>query len=250
MNEQFNLLLISNLIDMKRTKKMNWMITIILLNLALVAGSCEKTEAITGTNGDEKAAIVTNTITSDCICLINPADTIYENEIGMLEYMREEEKLARDVYLAMYELYPYPIFKNIAKSETWHMKQVLCLLEYYNIPDPASPDTGVFTNPDLQALYDALILQGSTSLVDALTVGATIEDLDIYDLEEHIAETSNEAIIYTFERLACASGNHLRSFSAWLTNKGVTYVPQYISQQEYDDIVNSPHQFCGGSTQQ
>ena len=125
------------------------------------------------------------------------------------------------------------------------MDMVLCLLQYYNLPDPASTEIGVFTNPDLQALYDDLVEQGSVALVDALTVGATIEDVDIYDLEQHTAETSNEAIITIFERLACASGNHMRSFSAWLANKGVTYVPQYISQEEYDEIIGTPHQFCG-----
>lgn len=230
---------------MKRTGKLSGIITIILINLALIVSSCEKADEVSTLTGDEKVTASMNTL-SDCACLINPADTINENEVAMLEYMREEEKLARDVYLALYDLYNIPIFKNISKSETWHMKQVLCLLEYYNIPDPASPDTGVFNDPDLQALYDALIEQGSASLVDALTVGATIEDLDIFDLEDNMAGTSNEAILTTFERLSCGSGNHLRSFSAWLTNKGVTYVPQYISQDDYDAIISLPHQFCGG----
>jgi hypothetical protein len=50
----------------------------------------------------------------------------------------------------------------------------------------------------------------------------------------------------TFERLKCGSGHHIRAFSAWLTSQGVTYIPQYISQEEYNFIITSPAQFCGG----
>lgn len=41
---------------------------------------------------------------------------------------------------------------------------------------------GVFVNPSLQALHDDFVRRGSLSLVDALTLGAKIEDLDIVDL--------------------------------------------------------------------
>jgi hypothetical protein len=231
---------------MKRTGKFSWIVTIFLVNFALIVSSCEKNESESVIPADAKSSTTSTLDSVNCNCIVNPADTIYEHEIAMLEHMREEEKLARDVYLAMFDLYSIPIFKNISKSEQHHMDQVLCLLDYYNIPDPASPDTGIFNDADLQALYNDLIALGSTGLVEALTVGATIEDVDIYDLEENIGQTSNEAIIYIFERLSCASGNHMRSFSAWLSSKGVTYVPQFISQEEYDNIVSLPHQYCGG----
>jgi hypothetical protein len=231
---------------MKSTGKISWIIAIILINFAFIVSSCDKTDAATDIPGDEKTSSSVYIDSINCNCILNPADTIYEHEIAMLEHMREEEKLARDVYLAMYDRYAIPIFKNISKSEQHHMNQVLCLLEYYNLPDPASPDTGIFNDPDLQALYNDLIALGTISLVDGLTVGATIEDLDIFDLEEHIGETSNEAIVRIFSSLSCASGNHLRSFTAWLENKGITYVPQYISQEDYDGIISLPHQFCGG----
>ena len=125
------------------------------------------------------------------------------------------------------------------------MNMVLCLLDYYNIPDPASADTGIFTNPELQELYNTFTQQGSESLVAALTAGATIEDKDIFDLGQDMAETENPAILLTFERLSCASGNHIRSFSAWLESQDATYIPQYISQEQYDGIISLPHQFCG-----
>jgi hypothetical protein len=83
-----------------------------------------------------------------------------------------------------------------------------------------------------------------------MAVGATIKDKDVFDMVEDIAGTSNEAIITIFERLACASGNHMRSFYTLLTHRGITYVPQYISQEEYNAIISTPHQFCGAAANQ
>jgi len=231
---------------MKTLMKIFLVGTALFLNLTLNV-RCQKEEAATLPAGDEKVATATNAASTNCSCVINPSDTLIQAEIDMLNYMREEEKLARDVYLAMYEHYTIPIFRNISKSEQHHMNQVLCLLQHYNLPDPASPDTGVFNNSELQDLYDNLIEQGSVSLVEGLTVGATIEDNDIFDLETDMTNTANPAILNIFGKLSCASGNHIRSFSAWLENKGVTYVPQYISQEEYDAIIALPHQYCGGS---
>jgi hypothetical protein len=230
---------------MKNLKKLSLIAVVLLSNLILTV-SCQKDDAIAQTAVHEKVATATNTATTNCSCVINPSDSISEAEIEMLNYMREEEKLARDVYLAMHELYNIPIFRNISKSEQHHMNQVLCLLQHYNLPDPASPDTGVFNNSELQELYDNLLEQGSVSLVEGLTAGATIEDKDIFDLENDMQNTANPAILNIFGKLSCASGNHIRSFSAWLENKGVTYVPQYLTQEEYDAIIALPHQFCGG----
>jgi hypothetical protein len=222
----------------------------LIMSLSMVVTGCDKTDEASPSNGDEKTSVIPGTTTStlsDCNCIVNPSDTITQAEIDMLVFMREEEKLARDIYLAMYELYPIPIFRNISKSEQHHMNQVLCLLQHYNIPDPASADTGVFNNSELQELYNDLFEQGSASLVEALDAGATIEDKDIFDLETDMSNTVNPAILNIFGKLSCASGNHIRSFSAWLENKGVTYVPQFLTQEEYDAIIALPHQYCGGS---
>lgn len=235
---------------MKILKK-SWMISgAILLSVSMVVSGCDKADEAVPSAGDEKTSVTPGTTTStlsDCNCIVNPSDTVTQAEIDMLVFMREEEKLARDVYLAMYELYPIPIFRNISKSEQHHMNQVLCLLQHYNIPDPASADTGIFNNTDLQELYNDLVEQGTVSLVEALDAGATIEDKDIFDLESDMANTTNPAILSIFGKLSCASGNHIRSFSAWLENKGVTYAPQFLTQEEYDAIIALPHQYCGGS---
>jgi len=233
---------------MKKIGKLAMISAFTLISASVALISCQKGQADDLLTGSEfPGNLTTKTDTLNCGCVINPSDTITQAEIDILLFMREEEKLARDVYLAMADIYTVPVFRNIAKSEQHHMNQVLCLLQYYQIPDPASPDTGVFTNTELQALYNSLVELGSASLVGALTAGATIEDKDIFDLEEDMLLTENPAILNIFSKLSCASGNHIRSFSAHLEFHGTTYVPEYISQEEYDGIIALPHQFCGAA---
>ena len=86
--------------------------------------------------------------------------------------MREEEKLADDVYIMLYEKWGKRIFQNISRSEQTHTDAIKALLTRYELPDPASSSTGVFTNPDLQTLYNDLIARGSESLAEAFEVGA------------------------------------------------------------------------------
>jgi len=86
---------------------------------------------------------------------VHAADLSVELQ-NKLAYIREEEKLARDVYLYLYEMWGTRIFDNISGSEQTHMNQVKTLLAKYNIPDPvASNGPGMFFNPDIQSRFSA-----------------------------------------------------------------------------------------------
>lgn len=177
--------------------------------------------------GDEAADALTASADS-----VAPGD-LSEAEVEALYWMREEEKLARDVYLAMFDLWGLPVFENIAASEERHMEAVLGLIEAYGLDDPVADDAaGAFTNPELAALYEELTAQGSRSVVAALTVGATIEDLDILDLEELLAEVEHADIVRVFESLKRGSQNHLRAFTSRLEAEGAEYEPVYHSAEE------------------
>lgn len=166
-----------------------------------------------------------------------PDESLSEVEKTDLIYMREEEKLARDVYQTLYEKWGVQVFANIAQSEQTHTETVRDLLEKYNITDPVTNDSvGVFQNEELQRLYDDLVSRGSISEIEAFKVGALIEELDIKDLQEAIDRTDNADITFAYENLIRASRNHLRSFTKQLTARGETYAPQYISTEEYVDI--------------
>lgn len=175
-----------------------------------------------------------------------PVSSLTQEEEDGLVWMREEEKLARDVYLVMYDLWGLRVFSNIAASEQTHIDAVLQLLDRHGIEDPAGANApGAFTNPELQKLYDDLIALGSQSLEAALTVGATIEDLDIVDLQERSTETPDIALVYA--NLEKGSRNHMRAFVRNLDQRAMTYTPVTISQAEYEAIVSTPMEQGVGS---
>ncbi len=162
-----------------------------------------------------------------------------DEEITGIRYMREEEKLARDVYLALYDLWGTPIFANIAASEETHTGAVETLIVRYGLEDPYVDDRGTFENETLQGLYTDLVSAGSGSLMAALMVGAQIEELDMVDIASYIESADNADIILVYENLMMGSRNHLRSFVSLLEKEGIEYEPIYLSQGDYDEIVQS-----------
>lgn len=169
---------------------------------------------------------------------------ISSTEIADLLYLIEEEKLARDTYVYLYQKWNVQQFNNIKNSEQTHMNAVENLLKKYKISYKILA-AGNFSNPELQSLYTQLTTQGNASKIEALKVGATIEDVDIKDLEKMAAETRLPDLNAVYSNLMCGSRNHMRAFSSSLKNLGVTYVPQFITQAEYDAIINSTNEQCG-----
>ncbi len=159
-----------------------------------------------------------------------------EAETASVLYMREEEKVARDVYMAMYNLWGNTVFTNIARSEQNHMDAIKKVIDAQGLADPIQ-DAGIFSNADLQALYDTLVLQGSASELEALKVGALIEEVDIEDLQNAIAEAENENLISIYTSLMNGSENHLRAFVRRIELYGETYTAQHLPQEEVDAIL-------------
>ena len=184
-----------------------------------------------------------------CACLQTqyPAEDLSQAEREALLFMREEEKLARDVYQALSARWNVQVFSNISKSEQRHMDALLCLLQKYNLTDPVGANgPGVFQNADLQALYTSLTEQGSVSKEAAFRTGALIEDLDIRDLMSAMPDMNNADIQAVFEELTKGSRNHLRAFTKQLDQLDATYTPQFISAETYAQIIASDHE-RGGS---
>ena len=166
---------------------------------------------------------------------ISSSSTLTATEIEALQFMREEEKLARDVYLVLYDQWGLPIFQNIASSEQVHMDTVVDLMQRYEIADSAANlGPGQFANADLQALYDQLVANGSQSLADALRVGALVEETDIADLENRLTVMENGEISQAFNNLLQGSFNHLRSYANMLERQtGDVYQPQNAAAEPY-----------------
>jgi hypothetical protein len=178
-----------------------------------------------------------NTI-SKVIPISLTTSSLSDDERESIIYMREEEKLARDVYRQMYAKYDLRPFRNISQAEERHMELMKDLLTKYSINDPVSSDeTGSFTNTTLNDLYKKSIEQGNTSLIDALKAGALIEEVDIKDLDKQLGVTQNSDIKETYTYLKQGSENHLRAFVKNLRNHGVEYTPVELSKEEFDKIM-------------
>jgi len=169
-----------------------------------------------------------------------PKDSLNEIEKSSMLLMREEEKLARDVYNYLYGKWGSRVFQNISSSEQTHMDAVLMLLQKYGIEDPVgSNGPGVFRNADLQKIYNQLVALGEKSALDAFKAGATLEDLDIYDLKRISKQVDNQDILLVYGNLERGSRNHMRAFNRNMEKYSFSYTPQYITREEYDAIINS-----------
>ena len=213
----------------------------ILIGFTLVAGLSSLWLQRPTTLANPADMLVPQDIVGDSV---NNTETLSDLEKSDLIFIREEEKLARDVYIALYQKWNMPIFQNIAKSEETHMTTMGVLLDKYNIQDPVTTVTpGVFQNQELQNLYVSLVQQGESSLEQALMVGATIEDLDIKDIQEALENTEKADIQNAYQNLARGSRNHLRAFNRQFEEKtNTSYQAQYISHEELTEILNSPQE--------
>jgi hypothetical protein len=220
---------------------------IVLAGSAIImATSCQKDNLGMGNQGEQYASVIdvasdgtTTVVDSRLIAaLVETADTDTSEIKGLLQ-VKNDEKLARDVYSALNAKWNNSVFSNISHGESRHLGAITLLLGMYSPADSAITAPGVFTNTDVQKLYNDLVSAGSTSLADAYRVGATIEDLDIRDLTVLISQTTNANITMVYENLLKGSRNHLRAYTRQLTSLGMTYTPQYISQSVYDQIITS-----------
>ena len=173
---------------------------------------------------------------------INTID-LSDTDIEALLFMLEEEKLARDTYEFLDSEWGLIQFANIKISEQSHMDAIITLLERSKTPYTILP-YGEFEDDHLQDYYNQFVENGQLSQANALQIGATIEDLDIVDLQEFINDADSPSVIKVFESLKCGSGNHLRSFVSSIELSGDTYTIQFLTEDEYNLIISQTHENC------
>jgi len=171
-----------------------------------------------------------------------PMASLNMTEKDSLVFMREEEKLAHDVYAQLDLRWGSGTrsFGNIANSEATHTEAVRQLLLRYSVIDPASAASGQFQNTVLQGLYNQLTTAGALSLIDAYKVGAAIEEIDMLDINKALIGIDNQDIMLVYQNLLKGSRNHLRSYVGSLANQGVTYLPLYMPVADYQLIITTP----------
>lgn len=233
-----------NSLIMKNIFLKSFLMTAVVLGTMSFLASCGKDDEFTRRNILQVNVADGYTAVNLADCQYNldnmPLGNLSDAEKNSILFMREEEKLARDANLKFYEKWNLNVFDNISESEQTHMDAMLQLIEKYNLTDPVgNKGVGVFTNDSLQSLYNLLLSQGESSLVDALKAGALIEEVDIFDLKYALDNfVDNQDIEMVYENLYKASRNHLRAFVKNLKNRGIDYVPQKLTQAEFDEIIN------------
>lgn len=166
-----------------------------------------------------------------------PAAILNDEQKQILVYMWNEEKLAKDIYLALNAVYPSQQLYTIAtNSETQHEAAMQALLAKYNLSawEPLNPQAsysvaaltaipaGAYTVTALQSLYDALYAKGGASARDSLEVGCMVEVTDVNDFDRDIALVDNVLDAKTvFENLRAGSYNHYWAFDRGLRSMGV-----------------------------
>ena len=210
----------------------------------LVASSCQKDDMNAGNVQYASVLSVSEDGTTSVIeanlksALIETSD-LTESELASLLKMKEEEKLARDVYTVLAQKWGSQVFTNISTAENNHLNAIVLLLSNYGSTETSIGETGIFADAAVQTLYNDLVAKASVSIDEAYKTGALIEEMDIKDLTEALSSTTNENVTLVFENLLKGSRNHLRAFNRQLTTLGIVYTPVYISQADYDLIVSS-----------
>ena len=164
------------------------------------------------------------------------ADMLSYDERNDLQWMRAEENLARDVYLALFLRWGKGPFAAIAASEATHGDAVRQLLLRYDIADPApGPEGASATDATFGGMYREFVTSGSKSYVDALHTAANIEELDIRDLRDRRSTREDVAAVY--HHLEDGSRVSLRAFVQEIERQGVTWVPSYLKSAEFTAIM-------------
>ena len=174
--------------------------------------------------------------------LASTASALTTEDASTLLFIKQEEKLARDVYLALGDIWGNPAFYNIAKSEQQHMKAVDALIARFALEDTSPTEAGVFSIPALTELYETLMAKGLLSEKDALEVGVLVEETDIADLQAMIAQIEDEAVDQTLGNLLRASYKHLAAFSGQLDG---SRKPSATQQRRSKPKSDSSSKGCG-----
>ena len=252
---------------MKNLHRFSKPLLIIFLMLPFYVTGCSSGDtdgemSITGTDKEGSTSVDDTTLDG---LNATEVDGLDATEVSHLTFMREEEKLARDVYLTLAGLYPnQQVFSRIAtRAEQTHTDTMRDKLDQFNLPDP-NPDTnnlpsslGIFTGDEwgwyFTEKFALLTAKGEVSELDALYVGALIEELDMHDIAVcpqvmidrgfsspcGLEYTDEGALQTAYSALISGSESHLRAYVGQIEAViGVgNYKAQYLTQAEVDAIL-------------
>lgn len=216
--------------------------------MTLIFGSCQKSDnPQTEIEMPQDQMLDVISVNADGVTMFNTSNVVpsfettaelTSDEIEFLYAVREDEKLARDIYNSFYSLYASKPMSNIAKAEENHIAAVERLFYFYSINYPAVGEAGVFADATRQSYYNELISKGTT-LLDAYKAAAYLEEKDIADYEAVLPSITNPNIKLVIEHLIKGSINHFKATLRQIDALGGEYQAAVLSQERYTEIVNS-----------
>ena len=168
-----------------------------------------------------------------------PQEDISAVEETALLKVWQVQKLSRDLYQSFNEAWSSQIYENMSSDSQYHMDFVHILLGKFGIPVPQDL-AGIFTDQEIQNLFDLMLNAGNGSAVEALRMGAAAEDMIIDELQTLLVQTDNHEILIIYQNLLKSARNHLRLFVNELAQIGINYDPQYISGDDFLAIIATP----------
>jgi hypothetical protein len=162
--------------------------------------------------------------------------TLGDGAKAALLYQIDEERMAGELYRAFGEKFAARPFSNIPPAEARHQQLLENLATRAGLTPAKATTPGRYATPAIQARYDALLAQGQTSLIEALTVGALVEEQDIADLRVLAATTDSPEVKSVMTVLEQGSRHHLNAFGRNLRSHGVDYVAKILTPAEVAEI--------------
>ena len=176
--------------------------------------------------------------TAECpLNAVTPA-TATTLSAGDLSFAIEEERMAHDIYVAAAAKWNLRVFANIAEAEVRHETALTGLAATQSFALPLA-QPGVYAAADLQQMHNQLIVLVNESETGALRAGALVEETDIADLRHLASLATDDATRAVLANLERASLHHLSAFVRNLAARGVTYLPQVLTAEEFSALQTS-----------
>jgi hypothetical protein len=156
-----------------------------------------------------------------------------------LQFQLDEERMAGELYLALGEKHAAQPFRNIPRAEARHRALLENLATRAGLPARPAPERGHFATAVIQARYDTLLARGQVSLIEALKVGALVEEQDIADLRALAATTDHPELKAAIAALERGSRHHLNAFVRNLRARGVEYEAQVLPPAELSQLTTT-----------
>src|SRR6476620_4362177 len=181
-----------------------------------------------------------------CACFISAVTkaqkiTLSPAETKALINLHDNQKLSLFVYDSLYAIWGINPFGNIRSAESQHVNFLDDVADNYALEletnEPGN-SAATFTTPQAETIYQESISKGSLSVVDALKMGARLEEMSLQVLHNAKAVTIKSDLLHTFDILAMGSKNNLQAFNRRLKMYGITYEPGFLEQKDFRNIIN------------